>query len=130
MQNDMRDRLIKLLSVTVDVCNLTDNEVEIVADYLIANGVIIPPCKVGNTVYWIENNEIRVGEVTEIERRKEPEAVLQNAPIKETYNVCSALTLNGWELTPYSYSDFGKTVFLTKDQAEQKLKEMRGENDL
>lgn len=58
----MRERLIELILA----CDM-ENEVlvcfkerpknrqaaEIIADHLLANGVIVPPCKVGDTVYGI-----------------------------------------------------------------------------
>ncbi|MBO5963035.1 MAG: hypothetical protein J6P97_00980, partial [Bacteroidales bacterium] len=37
-------------------------------------------------------------------------------------------TFRGEVDVSFGFKDFGKTVFLTKDQAEQKLKEMRGGN--
>lgn len=30
---------------------------EMIADELLSNGVVVLPCKVGNTVYWIENGK-------------------------------------------------------------------------
>ena len=49
MQNEMRDRLAGLL---VDSSRYIDEQrSEVIADYLIENGVIVPPCKVGDTVY-------------------------------------------------------------------------------
>ena len=45
---NMRERLIELLNgKSID----TTPDVEYVADYLLDNGVIVPPCKVGDTVY-------------------------------------------------------------------------------
>ena len=44
MQNDMRDRLIKL----IDKHSMFAEEI---ADHLIANGVILPPCRVGDSCY-------------------------------------------------------------------------------
>ena len=45
MQNDMRDRLIKLCDTN---CGYVDEiPADEFADYLIANGVILLPCKVG-----------------------------------------------------------------------------------
>lgn len=52
----MRDRLIELLQNFADGTytsngTITDGtKVDDVVDYLIANGVIVPPCKVGNVV--------------------------------------------------------------------------------
>ena len=49
----MKERLIELLKNTPDLDTLFGNEWEEAADYLLANGVIVPPCKVGDTVYII-----------------------------------------------------------------------------
>lgn len=61
----MRDRLIELLDelgVIVNVPDKVDEDGcgtytieggEYVADYLLAKGVIVPPCKVGDTVYVV-----------------------------------------------------------------------------
>lgn len=44
----MRDRLMALINDVVHPCHAGA-----LADYLIENGVIVPPCKVGDTVYYI-----------------------------------------------------------------------------
>ena len=68
MQNDMRDRLIELLGLplqikvpnqigsydTIGERTLKRGDCERLADHLIANGVIVPPCKVGDTV-WVDD---------------------------------------------------------------------------
>lgn len=67
----MRDRLIELITNadTYDsyACKLcTDDDscelchAKILAEYLLENGVIVPPCKVGDDIYWFdsEKNEI------------------------------------------------------------------------
>lgn len=41
-----RDRLIELIQNAVNGC--ARHWAEIIADYLLANGVIVPPCKVGD----------------------------------------------------------------------------------
>jgi hypothetical protein len=46
-----RDRLIELIQNAVNGC--ARHWAEIIADYLLANGVIVPPCKVGDTVFFI-----------------------------------------------------------------------------
>lgn len=45
----MRERLIKLIINSVSGC--ARNWAETIADYLLANGIIVPPCKVGDKVY-------------------------------------------------------------------------------
>lgn len=39
---------------------------ELEADYLLDNGVIVLPCKVGDVVYWLDNGKIKSDEVFEI----------------------------------------------------------------
>ena len=55
-----RDRLIELICDKIQdghcigYCNHPPcNQCKDLADYLIANGVIVPPCRVGDTVYVI-----------------------------------------------------------------------------
>ena len=54
----MRERLIELMYEANEKfaeCDCTDEEaVEMLADHLLANGVIVLPCKVGDTVYVID----------------------------------------------------------------------------
>lgn len=50
-----RDRLICLIMGANSPC-VSLAEGERIADHLLDNGVIVPPCKVGDTVYEIEYN--------------------------------------------------------------------------
>lgn len=38
----------------------------LIVDHLLANGVIVPPCKVGDTVYCVEHKSIHAGIVTSV----------------------------------------------------------------
>ena len=115
-----RDRLIKDLRISKtewlekECDHETDKElVEYVADYLIADGWIRPPCKVGQRVYAIYlNGELRTS--------------LQGDRITQIKINRGGYHFKCW-WGYFHLSDIGKTVFLTKEQAEQKLKEMRGE---
>lgn len=56
--NPMRDRLIELMKQADEYTLrrlITDNKeaTAAIADYLIENGVIVLPCKVGDTVYYL-----------------------------------------------------------------------------
>ena len=78
---------------------------EEIADYLLANGVIVPPCKVGDKIYI-------VAEIT----KKIIECTVIGAWICE--GNCTIITDCG---TIYNLS-FEETVFLTKEEAEQALR--------
>ena len=67
----MRNRLIELIDKALDkhtstIENYAHPKQEWIADYLIENGVIVPPCKVGDMVYWIDDGKIKCEEVFEI----------------------------------------------------------------
>ena len=121
MQNDMRDRLVKLLDGFTDnhYC-WTDDEL---ADHLIANCVIVPPCKVGDTVYMIGTNIKQNYVYSGWDSLNEKP--VYNAEETITYFVYEKIVPN-IEWVFINFYTIGKTVFLTKDQAEQKLKELSG----
>ena len=111
----MRDRLIELIKAGKK--EFTKSDVTYIenylADYLLANGVIVPPCKVGDTVYRLtmslHTKRIAIKE-TEVER----------------IAICSDKVQVYCKGYAHSPTIFGKTVFLTKEQAEQALKEREG----
>ena len=87
-----------------------------IADYLLANGVIVPPCKVGDMVYFhhiIGINEdsspietVRAGTIYKIQIEKDNQIWL-------------GVSFGIWYCCR-PYTDF----YLTKEEAEEKLKEM------
>lgn len=113
----MRDGLIELLDKAF--LESDDNygrpNTDQVADHLLANGVIVPPCKVGDVVYEIQPIRKRV----------------------QTYEI-TTIKYNGhyWWFTwilkdrkgiygnveGFSSHQIGKTVFLTREEAEKALK--------
>ena len=54
----MRDRLIELIKDTLHEweCDVSKETVLEIADHLIENGVIVTPCKVGTTLYFLYNS--------------------------------------------------------------------------
>ena len=46
----MKEKLIELIQESV---RCTRNLAEVIADHLLENGVIVPPCKVGDDIYYI-----------------------------------------------------------------------------
>lgn len=106
----MKDKLIDLLKDTLSEweCDVTDKTIEEIADHLSANGVIVPPCKIGEKIFIV---------IT-----KRPKA---NFPkfsfVKET-----RLTYLNLERV---IAEFGKTVFLTRKEADAALARMKGEGE-
>jgi hypothetical protein len=79
------------------------------ADHLLANGVIVPPCKVGDTVYRVAKHrgvwEVLPREVVSITHR-----------LDHLYRLV-------WEIFSTQEDRLGKTVFLTREEAEKALAE-------
>lgn len=122
----MRDRLIELVCENIqDECVSHCNrpycdKCKNLADYLLANGVIIPPCKVGDVVYvpwhW-EGQEgvanIRVEEIKFYDSQMHYMFLLEMESDDESFNQ----SFGGWKLDEC----IGKTVFLTKEEADKAL---------
>ena len=102
-----RERLIEILSKPI-FPRIGVDPAEVVADYLLDNGVIVPPCKVGDTVY--------IPYLSTVIEKKVCSIVVQK-PFFTVY--CGGTSLRFFK------EDFGKTVFLTREDAEKALKEMR-----
>ena len=85
-------------------------EAESLADYLLANGVIVLPCKVGDTVYYITgigHNLVKPAKVKEI--------IIDENGIKDLY-------VQG---DGYDFENSFDIFFLTREEAEEKLKECK-----
>lgn len=103
----MRDRLIKILhemprEMMIGEC----------ADHLLANGVVALPCKVGDTVYFVfkydeEGEAIWSAQINDVSTR----GIFVSDSLTEENCGCFE-----------PYSNFGKTAFLTKEEAERALK--------
>ena len=96
--------------------------VQTIADYLLENGVIVPPCKVGQAVYIIDEPDFEDDYVLEVQ---------VSGVGRDIGGVWVTMDLPlGFKRSGYiGATDIGKTVFLTKEEAEQALKE-REQNDL
>lgn len=135
----MRDKLIGLINdlrVRNEV-SLTDNHAKTLVDSLLANGVIVLPCKVGRKVYEIEPLWYSVWGEDEHKCRKcehfyeggmgdHPDCGLgENC----CYHICEVeadvRSLVDW-ITPSRFTNkiaWGKTVFLDREDAERVLAE-------
>lgn len=140
----MRERLIELLlnkscwkrecpEVQCDECGcipLASGDSEKVADYLLENGVIVPPCKVGDTVYvnpktwggisfihydnlFIHSKYFLVAEVVSVIKTRKQNLIKLKVYNRTTYTP---------EYRRYPISSISKTVFLTKEGVIKALK--------
>ena len=88
-----------------------------IADNLLANGVIELPCKVGDTVYYINlYNHIM------LYRDRVYEAVVDRIVVTK-HGVSYVIMIHGGHaVNEIPGVEFGKNVFLTREEAEQALK--------
>ena len=120
----MRDRLIELISKKqcrnsecAKSCSdcasiaIFDEDVEILADHILADGWIRPPCKVGDIVYAVSNNKVYKTRVFSMVAETED---------KKWVYILKCNIFDG--ISMFRKFLFGKTVFLTREEAEQALK--------
>ncbi len=114
----MKERLIELIKSSSQYVCEDAYLVERIADHLLANGVIVLPCAVGDTVYWVTKSCDENGrEESAIHEGTIISFSLQNDGL--WFYCCYRDGLTFWHKIEY----FGKTVFLTKEAAEKALKE-------
>lgn len=116
----MRDRLIDSISrccaKNLNMVQMLEFEKLILADFLLEEGWMKPPCKVGDKVYIIDEGD----ECTE--------PYVLNVTVTATgYDIGGFwITMDlplGFKMSAHiGERSFGKTVFLTKEAAEQALK--------
>ena len=106
-----RDRLIEILQDTLYEweCDVSIKTLTEITEHLIANGVIAPPCKVGDTVYYITgigHNLIKPAKIKEI--------IIDEDGITDLY-------VQG---DGHNFENSFDIFFLTREEAEAKLKEL------
>lgn len=109
-----RERLIELIREAKKQTKNAKSDLErnmIFADYILSDGWIRPPCKVGDTVYFLDLKllVIRKVEVTNV-------TITSSSPRK---CVLIGLTDGYW----HGASDFGISLFYTREEAEKALAE-------
>ena len=116
----MRDRLIELIKAS------SPNTIEGLAEDLLAAGVLVPPCKVGDTVYmpwaWDGTKGIAILTVMRV-------SITEVRPLVVTdFNSDDYAYFVEYNCGVFGFDDFGKTVFLTREEAEKALAERREGN--
>ena len=109
-----REKITEILKAYTKKHNIMASSVilEEYAEELVKQGVIVPPCKVGDTVYRFAHNKDRseykivdFWEVVKIEIYEDEILIIDDS---DNYITVESI---------------GETVFLTKEEAEEKLKE-------
>ena len=121
----MRERLIQLISNADEECKHSKDCKSCsgygkgsqcmnyhIADYLLENGVVVPPCKVGTRVYSIALGKVYEWDICSYTVDLEGISFI-NLAFMEGNNLYS---------NTYSIEDIGKTVFLSREEAERALK--------
>lgn len=107
-------------------CGLVEDMIEKLADYEDLEGqgrLVILPCKVGDTVYV--NGVLGCGEAERYRViRVDYHSTLGTG--RNEFYIEALLCANPDSSIGFYDKQFGKTVFLTKAEAETKLKELRG----
>lgn len=136
MQNEMRNRLIELIDIEYDgepdcllceeasdKCQKCEHRWEYkLADHLIENGVIVPPCKVGDGIWVVEEDDI----TCYMFLAKSKGCVIATSWINdydldETIEYHIAETQDNLDTDLVVFPE--EYCFATKEEAEQKLKE-------
>lgn len=108
-----RERLVELLNKSCEARGWLMNGAGTIADYLLENGVVVLPCSVNDTLYIADEkaNIIRTEKVRTFFIGHP--AYKENMPYLEMIRTdCHDIPID----------NFGKTVFLTKEEAEKALK--------
>lgn len=112
----MRDRLIELLKecVLLDVPPEYQTNINYIADHLLTNGVVVLPCKIGETLYDAREFFYKA-DAPDLYEMKSDDICVEKDSKSGKYRFI-------YDDAYVSYDEIGKTVFLTKEEAEQALK--------
>lgn len=122
-----RERLIELIRKGYETVPIGRFVYGGIADYLLANGVIVLPCKVGDKLFILydddygeyECSELCIGVLQELR-------VFAKCGISGYQNIQECPEYYCGQpfcSTSFTRKDFGKTVFLTREEAEKALNE-------
>lgn len=110
----MRDRLIELLEQAEGLKNNDMPSLEEEADYILANGVIIPPLAIGQEIYVVWDSS------------GFKKYTVENFVYYGFDIVFSADGENGG--CTFTKDDINSLVFLSKEDAEKRLRELNGQS--
>lgn len=113
-----RERLIKLLDQNCGY--VEEQKAEMLADYLLENGVVVLPCKINDHVWFIKSAFSVL--VKPLEAR-----IIDIRGISIDRNILyESITLYNDLARRFTSNDIGTKVFLTKEEAEQAIQALKG----
>lgn len=106
--------LIELLNNALNKwnCDIQPEKLSHIAEELIDEGVIVPPCQAGDTVYYYDANQICAATVTRL-------SIFPNS--NEYIVYCKGALHNISGETKLAFHWFGESAFLSLEEAEAKL---------
>lgn len=110
-----RERLRTLIDMFID-CE--DYKGEDIVDYLLTHGVILPACNVGDTV-WLTLELLQGGQEL-VKSRCVKITIISDRQIVYSMHINDRAIGNTLE---FYDDDFGRSVFLSREEAEKALKE-------
>lgn len=115
----MRDKLIELLE-NVDgesgFLSLSSNDAIRIADYLIANGVVVQPIAKGSTVYALYNRTMHRNKISNSQ-------ITTNSNLELAWHRGGNIEIREKKATKQDITLLGRLTFISKEEAERKLKE-------
>jgi hypothetical protein len=115
---ESRERLVELIEQAEGLKNNDFPSIAELADYLLVNGVIVPPCKVGDKTFLV------------LQKISGGYDIVESKCVRITdngYGKYYSMAIDCPEIgntLEFDIYDFGKFVFLTREEAEEKIKEM------
>lgn len=119
MRENERERLYYLFQESKCPMHFLDNkEILDTVDYLLENGVVVPPCKVGDAVYIVDriSDSVVSGRVTHFEYN------LYTTPREWITVVSNELWYGKTQIRNRIDLLIGKTIFFSREDAERALK--------
>lgn len=123
------ERITEILKAYTKKNNISASMVilEEYAEELVKQGIIVPPCKIGDKVYYInsfyQHNPIIIK--CEVDALHITSGKNQIGHKKPSYALIRNENMKSLSTRVY-FDNFGKTVFLTKEEAEKALERSEG----
>jgi hypothetical protein len=88
------------------------------ADHLLANGVVVPPCKVGDYVWLVFTPKYPANS------NDYGKWFMKQDGVQRIIFGAKGLSIETWNMGTIPAKELGKKIFLTKEDAEKKLREL------